>query len=352
VNGYKNVTLSSSDQTSVFAYAGQQVISEYAPGDVVMRCDRKYTYGVYVDEMLNYVDASPTDEKSYWLKLNRQYSAYAVADDLGATSVFYGYYPYGRYTSVASDVTYLGHEDLSTRYVTFTGRNLDVESSLLHFRSRQYVGRLGEFASRDRLGYVDGVNLYTAYFAAASLDPYGTKSFCFLKDGPILGTGNKDTYEALGASGGSLTDLVGNPLPASVDEQIASEIVCIRKTSNSVIYQCNCNCWTPAKVAPANTITFTYPMHSDEFKVTVAEADDIWVTNIGIGVPLPPGYPQGAPGPSIEVASGWRDPQSKSHADRVCARANSNITWTGALSWKPPSLFECSVGSAAPSQPF
>jgi hypothetical protein len=53
------------------------------------------------------------------------------------------------------------------------------ESGLTYFRNRYFSSILNVFVSRDPLGYVDGHNLYTGYFAPNRLDPYGTEVFDF-----------------------------------------------------------------------------------------------------------------------------------------------------------------------------
>ena len=44
---------------------------------------------------------------------------------------------------------------------------------LLYFRARYYSPQLGQFISRDPLGYVDGMSQYRAYFVPGSMDPSG-----------------------------------------------------------------------------------------------------------------------------------------------------------------------------------
>ena len=44
----------------------------------------------------------------------------------------------------------------------------------MYFRARYYSPQLGQFISRDPLGYVDGMSQYRAYFVLGGLDPMGT----------------------------------------------------------------------------------------------------------------------------------------------------------------------------------
>ena len=41
------------------------------------------------------------------------------------------------------------------------------------YRARYYHAELGRFVSRDPVGYVDGMNLYRAYFVPRGIDPNG-----------------------------------------------------------------------------------------------------------------------------------------------------------------------------------
>jgi hypothetical protein len=50
---------------------------------------------------------------------------------------------------------------------------LDLETAIYYFRARYYHAELGRFISRDPIGYVDGMNLYRAYFVLRGKDPSG-----------------------------------------------------------------------------------------------------------------------------------------------------------------------------------
>jgi len=63
---------------------------------------------------------------------------------------------------------------LSSNYYLFTGRRYDPESEVYYFRNRYYSPELGRFVSRD-VDYLDGLNLYLAYFVPCGLDAFGYK---------------------------------------------------------------------------------------------------------------------------------------------------------------------------------
>lgn len=92
----------------------------------------------------------------------------------------------------------------------FTGREQDVESGLMYFRSRSYLSHVGRFVRQDSLGLYGGLNLY-AYVGNRPtdfIDPYGTK--CLLPIGSLIGGGLKTsafagcvTFGLVGAAAGS-----------------------------------------------------------------------------------------------------------------------------------------------------
>ena len=55
----------------------------------------------------------------------------------------------------------------------FTSYKLDAEMGLYAARARMYSAKLGRFIGRDSSGYIDGSNLYSAYFAPLFFDPTG-----------------------------------------------------------------------------------------------------------------------------------------------------------------------------------
>ncbi|MEW6360280.1 MAG: RHS repeat-associated core domain-containing protein, partial [Planctomycetota bacterium] len=65
------------------------------------------------------------------------------------------------------------HLKLVARHYTFTARALDTETGLMYYRARYYSTAQGRFVGRDPERYVDGMNLYAAYFAPNKVDPLG-----------------------------------------------------------------------------------------------------------------------------------------------------------------------------------
>ncbi|MFO0975983.1 MAG: hypothetical protein U0996_06265 [Planctomycetaceae bacterium] len=162
----KNVAETGGTQTTVFVQAGQQVTCEYTPGNATTDCDRKYAYGTYIDEVLNFVDATPAAEVRYWLSQNRQWNVVADTSSDGALKNQFAYSLSGeRLPSSAPTET--------VHSLGLTGRAIDIESGTYNFRMRNYAPSIGRFLNTDFARYVDGRNFYSAYFLDHGTDPMG-----------------------------------------------------------------------------------------------------------------------------------------------------------------------------------
>ena len=107
---------------------------------------------------------------------HNQYSVTAVINRNGTVDERYAYSPYGE-TTVLNSGYVQNNNNLSTidNEYTYTGRRLD-PSGLMYFRARYYSPQLGQFISRDPLGYVDGMSQYRAYFVPEATDPWGLET--------------------------------------------------------------------------------------------------------------------------------------------------------------------------------
>jgi RHS repeat-associated protein len=93
----------------------------------------------------------------------------------------YRYDAYGNRTVLSPVGTVFGAKSLYGNSVGFTGRYHDQETGLTFFRARYFDPVLGRFIGRDPLGYVDGMSLYSAYFAPNDLDPDGLSCLKWVK---------------------------------------------------------------------------------------------------------------------------------------------------------------------------
>jgi RHS repeat-associated protein len=124
-----------------------------------------------VDALGNLVPAN----RLYALQ-NSTYSVHALVNDAGAVVEKYSYTPYGEPTVLSPAGIPLAVSAVGNNYL-FTGRELDAETGLFHFRARAYSPKLGRFLQRDTQ-FRDGMNLYefAGSRATARTDPYGRQS--------------------------------------------------------------------------------------------------------------------------------------------------------------------------------
>ena len=130
-------------------------------------------YGSYVDELLAILPASGVVGERKFVHANHLYSVAALTDNTGAVVERYRYDAYGQRIVLAGDGVTLRWGSPHGNQVGFTGRYLDKETGLWHFRLRYYSASLGRFANRDPTGYFDGQNLYSAYYIPNGIDPLG-----------------------------------------------------------------------------------------------------------------------------------------------------------------------------------
>ncbi len=52
----------------------------------------------------------------------------------------------------------------------------DSETGLMYFKNRYYSVSMGQFVTRDPLGYVEGMSMYLGYFGGQNTDPFGLEN--------------------------------------------------------------------------------------------------------------------------------------------------------------------------------
>ena len=145
---------------------------------------RKYMYTSYIDERCLMVDrtalgASPAGtEELFYYHSNNLYSTGAMTDALGAVTERYAYDAYGQIVFLdAAGAPLATQASTIGQPYTYTGRRLDEETFLNHYRARYYDAFVMQrFIGRDRILYGDGYNMY-AYVGGRpliGLDSKGT----------------------------------------------------------------------------------------------------------------------------------------------------------------------------------
>ncbi len=156
--------------TTNYFYANDRVIEEQNTSSSITAT---YIYGTWIDDVLSM-------EKSgalYFYHINGIGSVAGISDISGQLVERYEYDPYGQVTIFDPLYNTLTTSGIDNPYY-FTGRRLDSESSLYHYRARAYDPEHGRFLQRDPLGYVDGLNLYEYAVGNPQMyvDPLGTSN--------------------------------------------------------------------------------------------------------------------------------------------------------------------------------
>ena len=144
-------------------HTDEQLVAEYGNGSLL----REYAYGEYIDHPVAMFSGGAV----FYFSANHLHSIAALTNSAGAVVERYRYDSHGTRTVLRTDGSVAPDSAFGNPF-GFTGRYHDGESGLTYFRTRYYDGVLGRFISRDK-EYVDGPNLYFAYFVPNRLDPTG-----------------------------------------------------------------------------------------------------------------------------------------------------------------------------------
>jgi len=149
----------------VYLWDEWQMIEEQELDESAWEARRQYVYGgLYVDEPVVFDKDTNSDgdctegnggSTRYLYAQQANFNVVALTDGSGTLVERVKYDPYGEATVAVEE----GQSASGNPYL-FTGRHWDPESHLYYFRNRFYSPRLGRFTARDRVGYVDGANLY------------------------------------------------------------------------------------------------------------------------------------------------------------------------------------------------
>ncbi|MEZ6032023.1 MAG: RHS repeat-associated core domain-containing protein [Planctomycetaceae bacterium] len=160
----------------IYLSQGNQVLEERV--DASTNPDRQFTWGTrYIDDLVlrtRDTDADGSlDDMLYGLQ-DANWHVTALADTSGSIVERFVYDPYGK--STVLDANFTADSDGVSDYdweSRFTSREYDSETGMHYFRARYYHDTIGRFIGRDLLGFVDGTNLYAAYFLPSGVDPTG-----------------------------------------------------------------------------------------------------------------------------------------------------------------------------------
>ena len=153
--------------TTNFVYDGDQILAEY---DQAGTLQKKYVYGSGIDEPI----LMQSGANKYYYNRDGLGSVSEITDNAGTVIEKYSYDVYGKAVIKDASDNMLTQSAIGNRY-GFTGRELDYETGLYHYRARAYSPELGRFLQTDPIGYYDATNLYqyTGNSPNNFLDPLG-----------------------------------------------------------------------------------------------------------------------------------------------------------------------------------
>jgi RHS repeat-associated protein len=172
-----------------YFYDGARIIEER---NLLGTPQATYVYGNYVDEVLTMNRGAQT----FYYHQNALFSVSALTNEAGVPVEYYSYDAYGKAAVTNGAGNPILHSAVGNPFL-FTGRQLDEETGLYYYRARYYDSDKGRFLQRDPLGYVDGMNLYQAYFVPNKLDPTGRDQVCCKKWDPIWKRGFASSKECI-----------------------------------------------------------------------------------------------------------------------------------------------------------
>jgi RHS repeat-associated protein len=146
------------DETRHFYYTDPkkwQVVEERleSGGSISSDPDRQFVWGLrYIDDLVlrdRDTTANGTlDERLYALQ-DANWNVTALADTSGSVLERYAYASYGSVTIYDATFANIRNTSAYSSVVLYTGRELDSEGGLYHYRNRYYSAELGTFVSRD-----------------------------------------------------------------------------------------------------------------------------------------------------------------------------------------------------------
>ncbi|MCC5828033.1 MAG: RHS repeat-associated core domain-containing protein [Phycisphaeraceae bacterium] len=234
-------------KTDYYYNAGWQVVEERVDGDVHIQ----YLWCLsYIDTpVLRWRDTTGNEELDetlyYTVDANKNVTALIDAAT-GNVVERYLYDPYGRVMVLKEnwslqEVDGHDHGTVSAfgNEILFTGYRYNPETGTYHARNREYHPLLGRFMQRDPLGYVDGGNLYAAYFAMwGGVDPEGlaiirledydqvqVQPLSTLSAIPTTGSWASTPYTPYDATSGSFAEMWPFPSPDDAAERLLERLL-------------------------------------------------------------------------------------------------------------------------------
>jgi RHS repeat-associated protein len=149
-------------QTKRYVYDGEDILLEYDGANVLQA---RYTHGPGIDEPIAVTKGGST----FFYHQDGLGTVTDLTDSAGATAKSYSYDAYG---------TIMDQTGTVDQPYTYTGRELDSETDLYHYRARYYDSQIGRFLQKDPMGFVGpemNAYSYVTNNPANFADPMGLK---------------------------------------------------------------------------------------------------------------------------------------------------------------------------------
>lgn len=159
-------------EDTIYIYARDNCIAEYAKGTAPPTPNQEYVYGNEIDSLVMVIRNAGAQLLA--VTRNQQWSVTALCDySTGDVLERYSYGIFGERTVLGPNGTDLRESSAYVNPYGYTSRRHDQESGLMHFRARYFDSGTGDFVSRDPMEYVDGMSLFSGYFVLFGVDPLG-----------------------------------------------------------------------------------------------------------------------------------------------------------------------------------
>jgi RHS repeat-associated protein len=173
----RRVSKSVDGNVTAYLYDGDHVLAETIPSGNTYQ----YLYGARIDEVLRMVKTGAGTK--YFYHGDALGSVRLLTSATGGIVEQYAYDPFGQAQVANGAGTPLAKSAVGNPLL-FTGRALDAETGLYHYRARSYDPGIGRFLQPDPVGqFLGGENLYAYVFnnPVNAIDPYGLYDWGYWK---------------------------------------------------------------------------------------------------------------------------------------------------------------------------
>lgn len=150
----------------LYFFSKNKVIEERSSSNLILKTN---IYGIWIDDLISF----NTGNIDFYVANNHQGTSLAIFNNNGIVEN-YEYFGFGEFK--AFDKDFIPKSNSSYNGIFYTGRPFLEYQKKYDFRTRNYDSEYGSFMQKDPYRYIDGYNLYSAYFSPNGIDPYGLQN--------------------------------------------------------------------------------------------------------------------------------------------------------------------------------